>query len=86
MSDNTEIQHTDDGSIHTTVTATAPEWALRDAARELATFDEPLDEWHIRELIDNQLQPAVVYRTLDGERGVDRVRELVARLEVEDSD
>jgi len=38
---------------------------------------------HVPELIDNQLQPAVVYRTLDGERGVDRVRELAARLETD---
>jgi hypothetical protein len=45
--------------------------------RELTTFDKPLDEWHIREPIDNQLQPAVVYRTPDGERGVDAVRDLV---------
>jgi hypothetical protein len=84
MSDTTEIRYDDDdGSIRTTVTATAPEWALRGAARELATFEEPLDEWHVRELIDNQLQPAVVYETVDGERGVDRVRELAATLETE---
>jgi len=37
MSDTTEIRYDDDdGSIRTTVTATAPDWALDGAARELA--------------------------------------------------
>jgi hypothetical protein len=48
-----------------------------------ADADEPLDEWHIRELIDEQLNPTIVYETTDGKR--DAVRDLAETLETEDS-
>jgi hypothetical protein len=79
------IETTDDGDVRTVLTATVPDWAVTAAAVRVANADEPLGDTHIRELIDEQLNIAVVYDTTDGQHGVDAVRELAATLETEDS-
>lgn len=75
------IETTDDGDVRTVLTATVPDWAVTEAAVRVANADEPLDEWHIRELIDGQLNPTIVYETTDGERDADAVRELAETLD-----
>lgn len=79
------IESTDDGDVRTVLTTTAPDWAITAAAIRVANADEPLGDTHIRELIDEQLNIAVVYDTTDGEHGVDAVRDLAETLETEDS-
>jgi hypothetical protein len=79
------METTDDGDLRTVLTATVPDWAVTAAAVRVANADEPLGDRHVRELIDKQLNPVVVYDTTDGDHGVDAVRDLAETLETEDS-
>lgn len=79
----TTIETADDGRVRMTVTATVPDWAVTEVAVRVANADGDLSEFAIRDLLDDQLRPLVVYETTDGQAGVDTVRELAATLETE---
>jgi len=79
-----DMKTTDDGDVRTVVTATVPDWAVTEAAVRVANADEPLGDTHVRELIDEQLNPVLVYDTTDGQHGVDAVREVAETLDPSD--
>jgi uncharacterized Fe-S cluster-containing radical SAM superfamily protein len=79
-----DMETTDDGDVRTVLTATVPDWAVTEAAVRVANADEPLGDTHVRELIDDQLNPVFVYETADGQAGVDAVREFAETLDPSD--
>jgi hypothetical protein len=82
----TTMETADDGRVRTTVTATVPDCAVSEVAVRVANADGDLSDFAVRDLLNDQLRPLVVYETTDGQAGIDAVRELAETLEIGGND